>query len=276
MNSTYIIRYGEIALKGRNRILFERKLIENIENVLKQNNIEHSIKKLRGRIFVYAEKDPINYLKKIFGIVSVSHAVETDLEIEKIKETAEKLLEKKNFNSFRVTASRANKNFELKSPEIESQLGAFVVEKLNKKVSLKEFDLKLGVEIFDKAYLFTEKVYCFGGLPVGITGNVVCLIENENDLIAAWLMMKRGCNIFPVSFKEIELGLLKKYYLENELKIVKNIKEIAKIAEKNNCRALVLGQTMENFEDLGLEMLVLRPLIGYTKEQINELFEKIK
>ena len=211
MEKVIIIRYSEIGLKGNNRIVFEKKLIENIKDCLRKNNIKYEkIQRLRGRIIIFTEQE-LNCLKYVFGVSSFSHALVLEPDINEIEKAVSKLAENKKFKTFRVSAQRLNKNFSLTSPEIERTIGSFVCEKLNKKVSLKNFDLEVGIEILDKAYVFTEKIKCFSGLPVGIEGKVVSLIENKSSLLASLLMMKRGCLIIPVSMKKTDINLIKKF-----------------------------------------------------------------
>ncbi|MBA3064383.1 tRNA 4-thiouridine(8) synthase ThiI, partial [Candidatus Woesearchaeota archaeon] len=158
MENIVIIRYSEISLKGNNRIVFEKRLIDNIKDCLKKNKVKYEkIERLRGRIIIFAEQE-LNCLKYVFGISSFSHALVIESEIKEIEKTVSKIIENKKFRSFRVSAQRLNKNFSLTSPEIERTIGSFVCEKLNKKVSLKNFDLEIGIEILDKAYVFTERV----------------------------------------------------------------------------------------------------------------------
>ncbi len=268
MEKVVIVRYSEIGLKGNNRILFEKKLIDNIKDSLRKNNIKYKkIERLRGRIIIFAEQE-LNCLKYIFGISSFSPALIIEPKINEIEKAVSKLAENKKFKTFRVSTQRLNKNFSLTSPEIERVIGSFVCEKLNKKVSLKNFDLEIGIEILEQAYVFTERVNGPGGLPVGIEGKIISLIEDKNSLLASLLMMKRGCSVIPVSMKKTDINLIKKfaYGFEQELIIIKSIEELDKIAKENNARAVVVGQTLETFKELNIKTMVLQPLIGFDKK----------
>ena len=272
MENVVIVRYSEISLKGNNRIVFEKKLIDNIKDCLKKNNVKYEkIDRLRGRIIIFAEQE-LNCLKYVFGISSFSHALVIEPEIKEIEKTVSKLIENKKFKSFRVSAQRLNKNFSLTSPEIEKTIGSFVCEKLNKKVSLKNFDLEIGIEILDYAYVFTERIKGLNGLPVGCEGKVVSLMENENSLLASLLMMKRGCSLIPISLKKTDIKLIEKfaYGFEPELIIIKNLDELDNITEEHDAKAVVVGQTLETFKELKLKTMVLRPLIGFDRGIIKE------
>ncbi|MBU3941732.1 MAG: hypothetical protein KKF74_02360 [Nanoarchaeota archaeon] len=272
MENIVIIRYSEISLKGNNRIVFEKRLIDNIKDCLKKNKVKYEkIERLRGRIIIFAEQE-LNCLKYVFGISSFSHALVIEPEIKEIEKTVSKIIENKKFRSFRVSAQRLNKNFSLTSPEIERTIGSFMCEKFNKKVSLKNFDLEIGIEILDKAYVFTERVKGLNGLPVGVEGKVVSLIEDENSLLASLLMMKRGCFVIPVSLKKTDIDLIKKfaYGFEPELIIIKSIEELDEVSKENNARAVVVGQTFETFKELNIKAMVLRPLVGLDKKEIKQ------
>ena len=276
MEKVVVIRYSEIGLKGNNRIIFEKKLIDNIKDCLKKNNVKYEkIERLRGRIIIFAEQK-LDCLKYVFGISSFSPALVVEPEIKEIKKAVSKLAENKKFKSFRVSAQRLNKDFPLTSPEIERTIGSFVCEKLNKKVSLKNFDLEISIEILDKSYVFIERVKGLNGLPVSVEGKVVSLIEDENSMLASLLMMKRGCSIIPVSMKKTDISLIKKftYGFEPELIIIKNSKELDGIAKEHDAKAVVVGQTFKNFKELKLKIMVLRPLIGFEDKDIKQFYDK--
>ncbi len=268
MEKVVILRYSEIGLKGNNRIVFEKKLIDNIRDCLKKNKVKYKkIERLRGRIIIFTEQK-LDCLKYVFGISSFSSALVVEPEIKEIEKAIESIIKDRKFKTFRVSAQRLNKDFSLTSPEIERTIGSFVCEKLNKKVSLKNFDLEIGIEILDYAYVFTERIKGLNGLPVGIEGKVVSLIENKNSLLASLLMMKRGCLVIPVSLKKTDISLIKKfaYGFEPELIIIKNPDELDNMAEEHDARAVVIGQTLETFKELNIKTMVLRPLIGFDKK----------
>ncbi|MBW3003955.1 hypothetical protein KY328_05700 [Candidatus Woesearchaeota archaeon] len=271
MNS-WIIRYGEIALKGKNRYLFEKKLVENIQKNLKKNKVKYKkIKKPRGRILISSDHD-CSILKNVFGIVSISPAIECDPNLESIKETIEEQFLKKIKNNFRVSAKRIDKSIKQTSMQLNKEIGAFVAEKTGKKVKLKEFESEIGIEIVGKkAYIFDKRIQGYGGLPLGIEGEVYCLIEDESSLLASWLIMKRGCDVAPVAFKKLNVDLLNKFSVKDlKLKIIKNLKML----DRN--KALVVNDTLKKIKQHDFQGLILRPLIAYSEEQINEELSKIR
>lgn len=271
----YLIRYGEIALKGKNRTYFENKLKENIIRLLKKKNIKYSkLERKRGRILLFTNNS-YNELKNVFGITSVSKAIEAKLDIEDIKTKTYELIKNKSFSSFKVNARRLTKDFKLTSLQINKKLGEFIEKKTKKKVDLKNPDLEVGIEVIENnAYVFDNKTNCYSGLPVGTEGKVLTLIKNKDSLVASFLIMKRGCSIIPIAFEKKDITLIEKFspYPLN-LRIIKNIKE-AEMIEK--ARALVVAQTLKEFKNIKTKLLVLRPLIGFSREEIEKLYNKLK
>jgi len=274
---TILVRYSEIALKGKNRYFFEKKLMQNIKECMKQNKIKFSdIHKSRGRIIFYSQDMAVSYLKNVFGVSSVSIAKEVNLNIKNIKGEIEKICKKQGFDTFRISVQRLNKDYPKKSKQLEIELGSFVVERFNKKVKLEEPDLNICVEIIDKAYVFTQTLFGFSGLPVSTQGKVIGLIEDKNSLLATILVMKRGCSVVLVGFQDFDIGPIKRFSYGFEVKFIKtdNFKDIDNIAQMHKAKALVVGQTTSNIEDLETSLLVLRPLIGYSKLELNNLYKQ--
>jgi thiamine biosynthesis protein ThiI len=124
--------------------------------------------------------------------------------------------------------------------------------------------------------LFTQRISGSGGLPVGVEGRVVALIEEEKDLLAALLMMKRGCAVIPVLLKAASTELLEQYGGRERAISIKKISEADEIAEQSGAKAVVVSQTLENFSELKMRTAVLRPLIAYNEDEINEQLENFR
>jgi thiamine biosynthesis protein ThiI len=219
MSDTIICRYGELALKGKNRTYFEKRLINNIMDFLKKNKINYSkIERLRGRILIKTN-NKCTKLKNIFGLVSISPAFETKLDIKEIKKQALKLTKK---GAFRISTQRLDKTINLTSQQINEQVGGYIVKNKKLKVSLNKYHQEIGIEIVNKkAYLFNTKIECIRGLPVGTAGKVAVILQNRESLKAAYLMLKRGCIVHFVKEKNIDFKPIKKYIYGYELKISK-------------------------------------------------------
>jgi tRNA uracil 4-sulfurtransferase len=198
-----LIHYGELALKGRNRGIFEKRLIENIRKV-----VAGRIVRFHGRIVV--ESDDIDALKRVFGIswMTNGHRVEKDLE--SIKNLVlSKVLEisTEGIQTFGVFVKRADKSFPYTSVEVGDMVGREVVDKLELRVNLRSPDLKIYIEIAEEVFVFFEKLRGLGGLPVGISGRVLCMLSGGIDSpVAAYLMMKRGCSVDYMHFYNLSDG----------------------------------------------------------------------
>ena len=207
----YIIRCGETALKGQNKPYFERMLADRIKKILKKfPGIE--VKRHEGLIFVRAEKatDEKEILKetgKVFGIASISPAVEVESDMEKIGTAAvsymNDLIKKNGIRTFKVEAKRADKSFPVKSPDIAKKIGAAVLKGCGVLgVDVHDPDVHLFVDLrHDKTYIYQQKIKGFGGLPLGTNGRGMILLSGGIDSpVAAWMMAKRGMQIEAVHF----------------------------------------------------------------------------
>ncbi len=208
MKQVVVIRYGEIALKKGNRDFFVKALMKNISARLGN---EFSVIKRYGRLIVTGDiekykEDITDSLTKTFGIENFSFGLLAESEIENIESTTIKLIDelKMPWETFRVTAVRQDKTFPMKSMEIARHLGGTVLDHVsgNKDVKMKGADLEIFVEVTDRGtYISAGKIQGPGGLPVGVTGKVLCLLSGGIDSpVAAWRMMKRGCIVNFVHF----------------------------------------------------------------------------
>ena len=214
-----LARYGELGLKSNQiKKKFEKKLVENLKEQLTEFNCK--IKCEFSRIFIEAKEKNAKVFEKIKntpGIVSFSEVEKTDLELENMLKKCSKFIKKEHSKTFGLRITRAGIH-EFTSQEIAIKLGDLIREKYNLKVNLTNPDLWIYIEIRNReSFIFTEKIKCIGGLPVGIEGNIFSFIETELDAYSSILMMKRGCKIFPITSKKISnrqiefLELLKKY-----------------------------------------------------------------
>ncbi len=203
-----VCHYHEIGLKGKNRKFFEEKLVQNIKKSLNSDFYEF-VKRISGRVIIRLskkgqqnQKDVEKSLKRVFGLSSFSFAVHSEQEIQKIKKKAKELMEKKNFNTFRVSARRAEKNFPFTSQQINEKVGAEIVKKLKKKVNLEKPGLTCFIEIVEKyAFLYLKKIKGLGGLPQGVSGKALALISGGIDSpVSAFQIMKRGVKVIFVHF----------------------------------------------------------------------------
>jgi thiamine biosynthesis protein ThiI len=164
MKKIILMSVGELMLKGQNRHLFEKKLVKNIKNSIKEMGSIH-IECNQGRIYIRPESEDyrfskaVLYLKKISGIANISIAIETEKDINTIKESINKYLEdalnNKQYKTFKVITKRADKLFSMSSPELAKELGGFILTEFSfLKVDVHNPELKLYVEIRDKTYIY--------------------------------------------------------------------------------------------------------------------------
>lgn len=207
----FIVRCGEVALKGMNKPYFERMLVERIKKLLKKFD-GVNVRRHEGLIFVRADKSLdkqaiIKEISKVFGVASISPAVECESTMEAIGEAAvEYMLEaidERGIKTFKVEAKRADKNFPVKSPDIGRQIGAAVLKGCKVlKVDVHHPDCLLFVDVrHDRSYIYQDKIAGFGGLPLGTNGKGLSLLSGGIDSpVATWMMAKRGMMIEAVHF----------------------------------------------------------------------------
>ncbi|XVG95471.1 tRNA uracil 4-sulfurtransferase ThiI [Eubacteriales bacterium KG127] len=206
-----IVRCGEVALKGMNKPYFERILAERIKNNLKYQKNTKVLRK-EGLIFIRYPQDAdsahlIKQVSKVFGVSSVSPAIEVESDLDKIGEVASlymmNLIESRGIKTFKVEAKRADKTFPVKSPDIARQVGASILKSCKVlKVDVHSPDCRLFVDLRqDRTYIYEDKIHGFGGLPLGTNGKGLILLSGGIDSpVAAWMMAKRGMVIDAVHF----------------------------------------------------------------------------
>ncbi len=255
MNADYIlVRFGEIALKGRNRSRFEDKLIQNIRKVLKGLN-QVKVTKTYGRIYVELSGESADIvmerLKKVFGLISFSPVKRTELDINEMKDTALSLIQQMNPKpkTFKVESKRSLKTFPLRSPEICNEIGGHILTNTEGiTVDVHHPDTTVNVEVRDEgAFIFSQVVPGIGGMPGESSGRGIALLSGGIDSpVASWLAMKRGLLLEGVHFhtypmtsadsiqKVIELAkVLSTYSGHFKLHIIPFL-EIQKEIKKNN------------------------------------------
>lgn len=211
MEHIFIVRCGEVALKGMNKPYFERMLVERIKKLLKKFD-GISVKRHEGLIFVRADEHLdknaiIREISKVFGVASISPAVECESTMEAIGKAAVDYMmtaiDERGVKTFKVEAKRADKTFPVKSPDIGRQIGAEVLKGCKVlKVDVHHPDCLLFVDVrHDKSYIYQDKIAGFGGLPLGTNGKGMSLLSGGIDSpVATWMMAKRGMMIEAVHF----------------------------------------------------------------------------
>jgi thiamine biosynthesis protein ThiI len=253
-----VIRYGEIGLKGKNRWYFVKRLRKNVRDCLKKHDITGEVRSVGQRVYVQVEDvgRAVEKLRDVFGVVSLSPAQEIAADIEAIKAEALRVAQRAGLDeerTFRMNSRRADKSFPFISPEINRLVGAHVQQATGAQVDLSdEADLTIGVEVRqDHALVYGQTVAAYGGLPLGTEGRAVALMSGGIDSpVAAWLMMKRGCGVIPIHFRQSEVELAK---------FLDNCEVLSRYAYGWDIRPIVLdhqevfGETYEKLQRIGAE-----------------------
>lgn len=207
-----VVRYGELALKGGNRIEFERALVRNLKDALKPI-ASVQIDRLRGRILITPQgrsEEIAARAARVFGVKSVSPAWSSSADPEAIAVLARAVfldalaqLPASGERSVRVRTRRADKRFPMTSVEFDRWLGERVLAGIEGvRVQLDGPQLELGVDIRPEGVqVFARRIPGPGGLPVGTQGRGLCLLSGGIDSpVAAWMSMKRGLAVSFVGF----------------------------------------------------------------------------
>lgn len=201
-----VIRYGELALKKKNRAFFEERLATNLRAKLHPLGVR-TVRRLPGRLLVeFAEVTPwdavTDKIRKVFGFSNASPVHRTALAMDELESMLVCEAEKIKFDSFAVRTKRAHKGFPLTSPEISSVLGGAIRNRTGARVDLDHPERIFHIEVLDREIFFSYETFRGpGGLPVGTGGHVAALISGGIDSpVAAWRMMKRGVGVSFIHF----------------------------------------------------------------------------
>jgi thiamine biosynthesis protein ThiI len=211
LKSHAIVKTHELALKGKNRPWFMRKLTDNLRIATKGSGVERV---WQGQLMVGLTLEDEDCwpevksrLKDVFGVAKFYKAYDLPQDLDGLKARLPELLEGRSFESFRITTNRADKRFPMNSKEVNRDLGAFVKDLTGAQVKLKGPDLSIYLDIQTKGFLvYFDEVKAHGGLPVGVSGKVAVMLSGGIDSpVAAWQMMKRGCQAMFVHFHSYPL-----------------------------------------------------------------------
>jgi tRNA uracil 4-sulfurtransferase len=202
-----VIHYQEIALKGNNRPWFVARLARNLRQATADLGVRE-VRVLMGRIeLVLGEHTewPVirQRLGRVFGVANFARAGRAPLDVDKIASAILADLDgTADPRTFRVSARRADKRFPLTSPQIEREVGGRIKEARQWNVDLSNPEFTVHVEaLTEDAFYYFGKEPGAGGMPVGVSGKVACLLSGGIDSpVAAWRLMRRGCRVLLVHF----------------------------------------------------------------------------
>ena len=333
MYQSFLIKYAEIAIKGKNRHLFEDALVSQICHALREVDGEFNVRKEQGRIYVEAEsefdyEETVEALQHVFGIVGICPVIMAQDEgfdalaqmvVAHVKEVyGDKSL------TFKVDARRARKNYPMTSMEINAELGGRILDACpNMSVDVHDPDVMVHVEIRNQINIYSSEIPGPGGMPVGTNGKAMLLLSGGIDSpVAGYMIAKRGVSIDATYFhappytserakqKVVDLAkLVAKYsgpitlnvvkYSDIQLAIYEKCphdeltiimrRYMMRIAEElgkeSGCLGLVTGESIGQVASQTMHSLyctnevctmpVFRPVIGFDKQEIIDLSEKI-
>ena len=204
-----LLKYGEIALKGLNKPLFERKLLDNIKSRLDKVG-KFSVRRAQSTVYVEPldetadMQEALKVLEKIFGIVNICPVVKCAKDMDSIAKTAIELLGSLGTEgkTFKVEAKREDKRFPLNSPQICMELGGRILDAaLGMSVDVHNPEITVNVEVRQEAYVYTHKLKGAGGMPVGTNGKSTILLSGGIDSpVAGYMIAKRGVELEAVHF----------------------------------------------------------------------------
>lgn len=334
MYKAFLIKYGEIGVKGKNRFIFEDALVRQIKFSLKDVEGEFDVRRADGRIYVNALSDydydeVIESLTRVFGIVGICPVVQ--IEDNGFDDLANQVInyldkEYKNKNlTFKVNARRTRKNYPMNSMEINMELGGRILDAFPEmKVDVHKPEVLLQVEIRgDVINIYSIEVPGPGGMPIGTAGKAMLLLSGGIDSpVAGYMVAKRGVQIEAtyfhappytserakqkvidlakivskysgpitlnvVNFTDIQMAIYEKCP-HDELTIIMR-RYMMKIAEdlgkSSGCQGLVTGESIGQVASQTMASLyctnevctmpVFRPVIGFDKQEIIDISEKI-
>lgn len=333
MYQAFLIKYAEIGIKGKNRYKFEEALCYQIQRRLSALEGEFHVAREQGRIFVEAKgdfdfDDAVEAMTRVFGIAAICPVdVIEDKSWENLTKATGDFVEKQYEDmtfTFKVESKRSDKRYPLTSPEVCVEMGAYLLDRFPAlKVDVHKPDVRIWVEVREKAYVYSKIIPGVCGMPLGTNGKAMLLLSGGIDSpVAGYMIAKRGVYIDAVYFhappytserakqKVVDLAKLVSRYSgpirlhvvnftdiqmyiyeqcpHEELTIImrRYMMRIAQmLAEKNDCLGLITGESIGQVASQTMQSLaatnevctmpVYRPLIGFDKQDIVELSEKI-
>ena len=208
---TFLLKYGEIGIKGKNRYLFEDALVRQVRYALKDVDGNFDVHKSQARIYVdcegdYDYEDTVEHLKRVFGLVGICPVVRMeDKGFEELKKDVvaymAEMYPDRNF-TFKVESRRARKSYPKNSMEISRDLGEAILYAFPEiKVDVHHPDVLVNVEVRNEIYVYSEIIPGAGGMPVGTNGNAMLLLSGGIDSpVAGYMVSKRGVGLEATYF----------------------------------------------------------------------------
>lgn len=205
MEKLLLIKYGELTTKKGNRKFFIKTLCNNIENML--SDINFQMEKNLSCMYIKVDEKNLNCciekLLKVFGIHSIAICEKVNNNIEEIGNKVLEVLKEKQFQTFKIETKRSYKQFEFKSLEVSSKIGAIVLKNIKCHVDVHNPNITVNIEIRqDGTYIYCDIIKASGGYPVGIQGKGLLMLSGGIDSpVAGFLSLKRGVDLDCLYFE---------------------------------------------------------------------------
>lgn len=236
-----LVHYHEIGLKGKNRSTFEMRLLRNIESLLQDFPVV-TIQRISGRLCVFLREgtdfalhtEVAQFIANIPGVARVSFGFKCPRDMDAMIEAGiGAMAESGQFGSFKVQARRSHTDFPVCSMDMNRIIGGALSDAYPQvKVQMVNPDLTVGIEVVEgSSYIFAHSIRGIGGLPVGSSGRVMCLMSSGIDSpVAAWRIARRGAVCFGIHFSGRPQTADTSEYL---------VDDIAHVLEKTGCIARI-------------------------------------
>ena len=203
MNNLILIKYGELTTKKANRNTFTKLLANNVKSILKEEKFNIRFDRVRMYIECDNAEAIVKKLQKVFGIHSIVICHKVNTNVEDIKAKVLELLNKEQFNTFKINTKRADKSFEIKSMDFNNIVGGYVLKNINSKVDVHNPDIEVKIEIrVEGTFIYTNEIKGIGGYPVGVQGKGMLMLSGGIDSpVAGYLALKRGVDLECLYFE---------------------------------------------------------------------------
>lgn len=207
----FLIKYAEIGIKGKNRGIFEEKLVSQMKIALKRCEGKFSVARTSGRVFVYCDgeydyEEVTQNLQEVFGIVGICPIrILPVCEIGELKKAAAEFFGEEypdRAHTFKVHCRRLSKNYPLDSMGVNAEVGEAILEAYPEAtVDVHEPEIQLNIEIRERIYLYSHILEGPGGLPIGTAGKAMLLLSGGIDSpVAGYMCAKRGLKLDAVYY----------------------------------------------------------------------------
>ena len=202
MKELIMIKYGELTTKKANRKIFINVLTQNVERMLKDEDVEITKDSVRMFIRCNDSSKIVTKLQKVFGILSIVIAYKVNNNTEDVLQKSLEIMDKSK-RTFKVVTKRADKSFPIHSMDYSKKLGGLILKNSNFKVDVHNPDITLTVEIrTEGTFVYTDQVKGPGGYPVGVQGKGLLMLSGGIDSpVAGYLTLKRGVNVECLYFE---------------------------------------------------------------------------